>query len=163
MRFSPLLIALVLSTAPGAFAVSVGGKLYVKTKDTPLLKDPKASSAKVSTLQPGTEVTWKGASAKDKQFQEVEAAGKKGFVSTTNLTPQQPQQELDGASGKPMSVQAFAASGAATTKGPFGSPRAQTGGSPATQEAAAELIYVEELNKAKATPQALEAKNKALR
>lgn len=161
MRSSLLLLALVLSTAQGALAIPVGGKLYVKTKDTPLLKDPKASSAKVSTLQPGTEVTWKGASAKDKQFQEVEAAGKKGFVSTSNLTPQQPQQEIDGSSGKPMSVQAFAASGAAT-KGPFGPPRAQTGGSPATQEAAAELIYVEELNKAKATPQALEARNKAL-
>lgn len=162
MRFSPLLIALVLSAAPSALAVSVGGKLYVKTKDTPLLKDPKSSSAKVSTLQPGTEVTWKGASAKDKQFQEVEAAGKKGFVSTSNLTPHQPQQEIDGSRGKPMSGQAFAASGAAT-KGPFGPSHAQYQGSAATQEAAAELIYVEELNKAKATPQALEAKNKALR
>jgi hypothetical protein len=161
MRSSLLLLAFVVSTAQPALAIAVGGKLYVKSKDTPLLKDPKASSAKVSTLQPGTEVTWKGASAKDKHFQEVEAAGKKGFVLTSNLTPHQPQQEIDGSSGKPMSGQSFASSGA-STKGPFGPSHAQSGGSPATQETAAELIYVEELNKAKATPQALEAQNKAL-
>jgi hypothetical protein len=159
MRSSLLLLTLVLSTAQSALAIAVGGKLYVKSKDTPLLKDPKASSAKLTTLQPGTEVTWKGASAKDKQFQEVEANGKKGFVLTSNLSPQQPQQEFDGSVGKPMSAQAFANSGAATKDGP---PRTQYQGSSAAQEAAAELIYVEELNKAKATPQALEAKNKAL-
>ena len=160
MRFSPLLLALVLSMAPRAHAVAVGGKLYVKSKDTPLLKEPKASSAKITTLQPGAEVTWKGASAKDKQFQEVEAAGKKGFVLTSNLTPSQPQQEVDGSTNKPTSAPPFASSGAAT-KGTFGPSHAPYQ-STASQEAAAELIYVEELNKAKATPQALEAKNKAL-
>ena len=161
MRFPPLLLALVLSMAPRAHAVAVGGKLYVKSKDTPLLKEPKASSAKITTLQPGAEVTWKGASAKDKQFQEVEAAGKKGFVLTSNLTPNQTEREVDGSTNKPTSAPPFASSGAAT-KGPFGPSRAQYQGSTASQEAAAELIYVEELNKAKATPQALEAKNKAL-
>jgi hypothetical protein len=158
MRSSALLFALVLS-AQSALAVSVGDKLYVKSKDTLLLKDPKASSAKLSTLQPGTEVIWQGASAKDKQFQQVNAGGKTGFVLTSNLTPQQPQLEFDS-TGKPFSNKAFASSGAATKDAP---PRAASRGNAATESAAAQLIYLEELNNTKATPQAVEAKNKALR
>lgn len=160
MRFPRLLLVVVLACAQGALAISVGGKLYVSSKDALLLKEPKAKAAKVDTLQPGTEVVWLGVSEKNKQYHQVQVGSTKGFVLLSALTPNKPQSELDAASGKPMSPPAFAASGAANKDGPRASTyRSQ---SPALQAAAAELIYVEELNKRQATPEALAAKNKSL-
>lgn len=158
MRPARLLLVLALASSTSALAIAVGGTLYIKTKDTPLLKEPKAKSAKVATLQPGEAVVWKGPSAKNKDFHEVQAGEKKGFVMRGDLTPNKPQLELDASSGQPMSPPAFAQSGAANK-----SPRPSTHGqSPALQSAAAELIYVEALNQAKATPQAIELKSQAL-
>lgn len=154
----PLL--LTLCTATIAFAIPVGSTLYIKTKDTPLLKEAKPTAVAIVKLQPGTAVVWLGVSAKDNVFHQVEVGGKKGFVLRSNLSPNEPQAELvDSGSGKPMSAQAFASSGA-TIKGPFPTPRRYDG--TAEAEAAAELIYVEELNKAKATPEALAKKDKEL-
>jgi hypothetical protein len=153
----PLL--LTLCTATLAFAIPVGSELYIKTKDTPLLKDAKPQAPALVKLQPGTAVIWLGVSEKDKAFHQVEVGGKKGFVLRSNLSPNKPQQELDSGSGKPMSVQAFASSGAATKSPP---PTTRNYNGPAEAEAAAELIYVEELNKAKATPEALTKKDKEL-
>lgn len=154
--------AAALLSASGAGAVAVGGKLYIKSKDTKVLKDPKADAKAVTTLQPGTEVTWKGASAKDKAFHEIDAAGKKGFVLMSNLSPSQPQMETSEKSGAPMSPQAFASSGAATKAlTPAGINYANSEG-PNAKEAAAEIIYVEEYNKTKATPEAVAVKAKEL-
>lgn len=157
MHLPRLLVVLVVSCATGALAVEEGGKLYIKTKDTLLLKEPKAKAARVDTLQPGAEVVWLGVSEKNNQFHQVQVGAKKGFVSRADLTPHRPQLELDAASGRPMSPQAFAQSGAAPRSAPL-----WRGKGPEVQAAAAELLSVEELNRAKATPQAVAQKSKAL-
>ena len=149
-----LLLVLLFSTA--ALGVAKGGKLYIKSKDTALLKAPKPGAVKVATLQPGDEVTWLGPSEKDKTFHLVEVNGKKGFVLMSNLSPNKP---LVGNDGTPMSRDAFLNSGAHVSCPPQ-DPRYQ---SVADNEAAAELIYLEEFNKAKGTPAALRAKDKELR
>ena len=151
-----VLFVLVLFVATSALAIAKGSKLYICAKDTVLLKQPNAKAAKVTTLALGTEVTWLGPSEKDKSFHEVEAAGKKGFVHTSSLTPHKPQLE-GAASGKPISP-AFANSGAATKDGPV----TVKYGDPTSNAAAAELTSLEELNKTKATPEAVAQKNKEL-
>ena len=74
------LVVLALMSAGSAFAVKVGDNLFVKSKDTKVLKDPKATAAAVVTAQPGDEVKWEGPSDKDKQFHKVTFKGKTGFV-----------------------------------------------------------------------------------
>ena len=59
-----------------------------------------------------------------------------------------------------MSAAAFASSGAATKSPP--PQNVSYRGNPASEAAAAELLYLEALNEQKATPQALAAKNKEL-
>ncbi len=156
-----ILLTLILCAATSSLAVAKGGKLYIKSKDTKVMKEPSPKSVAVVTLQPGTEVVWNGPSAKDKLWHEVTFGGKKGFVHMHALSPNRPQEEIDASTGKPMSAQAFASSGAAVGCR-FGASSTVYKSSSATEEAAAELIYVEELNKAKATPEALMAKNKEL-
>lgn len=156
------LILVALLSAAGASAVKKGEALFIKSKDTKVLKDPKATAKAVVTLQPGTEVIWNGASEKDKQFHEVSVNGKKGYVLMTNLTPNKPTDEISGSTGKPISPQAFASSGAATKAlSPAGISMAKSAG-PSGTEAAAEIIYVEEFNKQKGTPEAQNAKAKEL-
>lgn len=159
MKRSLIAAALVVSSA--AFAVQKGGTLYIKSKDTKVLKDAKASSSPVATLQPGDEVIWNGPNEKDKTFHEVKAKGKTGFVLQNNLSPTKPVEEADS-SGKPLSKAAFASS-AAATKGltEAGVKYAKEGGIK-DSEAAAQIIYTEEFNKQKATPEAVAAKSKAL-
>jgi hypothetical protein len=153
--------AIALISAGGAWAVAKGGKLYIKSKDTKVLKDPKAGATAVVTVQPGTEVVWNGASEKDKTFHEISVNGKKGFVLMSNLSPAAPATEIDSTSGKPMSAQAFASSGAATKAlTPAGVTYAKD--SATKTEAAAEIIYAEQHNFAKGTPAAIAAKAKEL-
>lgn len=155
------LLLLTLCVSTGALAIAKGGTLYVRAKDASLMKEPKAKSATVLKLAQWTEVVWNGPSEKDKQWHAVMVAGKKGFVRITELSPNKPQLEVDSSTGKPMSTPAFAASGAATKDGDMGRGTVQRSASDSATEA--ELIYVEELNKAKATPEALSAKEKELR
>lgn len=156
-----VLISLVFLAASSALAVVPGGLLYVRSPDTALLKEPKVKAAAVMKLQPGDEVTWRGVSEKDKEFHAVERNGKKGFVHRSNLSPNRPQDEL-GVANRPMSQQAFAASGAATKDGDMGRGQRSWDGDAKSLQAAAELLYLEELNKEKATPAAVAAKNKEL-
>ncbi len=164
MRRKLLVAALV--TASTALAVKPGETLYIKSKDTQVLKDPKAGSKPVTKLQPGDEVIWNGPSDKDKQFHSVEAKGKKkGFVLQANLTPNKPQEEIDQVSGAPMNEKARASMAAATKAlTPAGINYAKNKGddAPKALEAAAEVIYTEEHNKVKATPEAIAAKGKEL-
>lgn len=153
-----LLLVLTLCAATQALAVRPGDKLFIKTKDAAVMKQPSEKGAPVMKLQPGNEVIWLGASEKDAQWHEISANGKKGFVRRGDLSPHAPAAEIAD-SGKPI-AQAFASSGAAT-KGPFGPPARSFSGAN-EQASAAELIYVEELNRAKATPAAVAAKNKEL-
>ena len=161
-RVGLVLAAVAMFSAGGAWAVAKGGVLYIKSKDCTVLKEPKLGAAWPNKLQPGTEVIWNGPSDKDKQFHEISLQGKKGFVLMSNLTPNKPQLEIDTSTGKPMSAQAFASSGAATKAlTPAGVKYAEASGV-SEKEAAAEVIYVEQLNIAKGTVDAVNAKAKAL-
>lgn len=153
--------AVALISAGGAWAVVKGGKLYIKSKDTKVLKEARAGATAVATLQPGKAVVWNGPDAKDKAFHQISVDGKKGFVLMSNLSPSAPATEIDSSSGKPMSAQAFASSGAATKAlTPAGVTYAKD--SPNKSEAAAEIIYAEQHNFAKGTPAAIAAKAKQL-
>ena len=151
---------LLLCGATSALAIEKGGHLFIKAKETKLLKQPNAKAAAVTTLHKGVQVIWNGAAEKDKQWHEVSVNGLKGFVRQADLSPSMPQLEIDGASGKPMSADAFASSGAGVScrmgQGTF--KPSSAGG----EVAWAELLYVEELNLARATPAAVDAKSKEL-
>ncbi len=156
------LAAIALIGASGAWAVAKGGTLYIKSKDTKVLKDPKADAKAVVTLQPGAEVIWNGASEKDKTFHEISSGGKKGFVLMTNLSPNKPAQEIDASTGKPMSAQAFASSGAATKALTPAAIKYSETKKGTAEESAAMVIYVEEHNKTKSGPEAIAMKSKEL-
>ncbi len=162
-RLYGAVVAAALLSASGAWAVAKGGSLFIKSKDVKLLKEPKAGAAAAmpKALEVGAEVKWLGASEKDKTFHEIEVSGKKGFVLMTNLSPNPVQKEIDS-TGKTMSAQAFASSGAATKAlTPAGVKYAEASGVKES-EAAAEIIYVEQHNIAKGTPAAIAAKAKEL-
>jgi hypothetical protein len=109
------LLASALLFAQTAGAVAPGGKLYIKSKDTKVLDKADLKGKPVGTLQPGTEVVWQGADAKNKTFHSIEAGGVKGFTQQQNLSPKKPDAEfLAKDDGKPIDAQAFASSGAAT-------------------------------------------------
>lgn len=136
-------------------------QLYIKSKDTKLLKDASLTAGVVATLQPGTEVTWKGADAKEKTLHKVVANGKEGFVLQANLTPSKPANEVLGSDGKSVSAQAVASSGAATKAlTPAALKYAEAKG-PSANEAAIEIIYLEEHNNNVATPEAIAAFQKS--
>lgn len=159
------LMAAAVLVASTAFAVKPGGTLFIKSKDTKVLKDAKAGAPAVVTLQPGAEVTWNGPSAKDKTFHEIESNGKKGFVLQANLSPSKPAEELDISTGKAIPKGAIASNAAATKAlSPAGINYAKGSGddAPKALEAAAEIIYTEEHNKQKGTDAAIAAKSKAL-
>jgi hypothetical protein len=112
-------VTVALGAVPAA-AVSKGGKLYIKSKDTAVLAKPDAKSKTVGKLQPGDEVIWNGAATEDKRFHEIAATDPKkkkvkGFTLQQNLSPSKPQMEiLLSKGGKPIDAKSFASSGAAT-------------------------------------------------
>ena len=154
------LAAVALLSATGAFAVAKGGTLYIKSKDTKILKEPKAGAAAVSTVQPGTEVVWNGPSEKDKQFHAITVGGKQGFVLMANLSPNKPAGEIDKATGKSMDTKAFASSGAAT-KG-LTEASLKYSKEKDLNKSTIEVIYAEEHSKNKGTPEAIASKSKEL-
>ena len=136
-------------------------QLFIKSKDTKLLKDASFTSKVVQTLQPGTEVTWKGADGKEKSLHKVIAHGKEGFVLQANLTPNKPASEVLTSDGRPISAQAVASSGAATKAlTPAAIKYAESKG-PSANDAACEIIYLEEHNKSQGTSEAIAAHQKA--
>lgn len=152
-------LALVMSSSL-AFAVNIGDQLYVRAKDTPVLKDATAKSAKIATLQAGEAVTWLGPSEKNKVLHKVTTSqGKTGYVTMSSLSPSKPMQEFDASTGAPMSPQSFASSGAASKSYPQPTTRA---GSPQEQEALEFLQRAEEINRTAGTPTALETKRREL-
>ena len=107
-----LAVAAALLATP-ALAVKAGDTLYIRSKDASLLKTPAAPGSVLTKLQPGTEVTWNGVDAKDKNFHKVKAAGKDGYVLQVNLSPAKPSMEV-ASDGKPTTMSSLASSGAAT-------------------------------------------------
>lgn len=144
-------VALALLAGGAALAVSKGGTLYIKTKDTKVLKTASPSAASVTTLQPGSEVVWNGPDAKDKTFHSVKTKdNKSGFVLQANLSPTAPKGEFDS-TGKPMDKEAFASSGAATKALTEAGVKYAESKSQDVKKIAAQLIYVEEHSKVNAT------------
>ncbi|HVE86783.1 MAG TPA: SH3 domain-containing protein [Myxococcales bacterium] len=92
-----------------------GDILYIKARNTRVLKDPSASAAVVVILQPGAPVTWQGPHPKDKRWQKVAAGGKQGVVMSANLSVEPPRAEVTAATGAAAAdVTASASSGAAS-------------------------------------------------
>ncbi len=152
--------AAAAALATGGIGLAADRQLFVKSKDTKLLKDPSFSAKVVTTLQPGTEVTWKGADPKEKTLHKVVVGGKEGFVLQANLTPSKPAEEFLKGDGKAISAQAVASSGAATKAlTPAAIKYAESKG-PSANEAACEIIYLEEHNNNQGTPDAIAAHQK---
>ncbi|RKG91678.1 SH3 domain-containing protein [Corallococcus terminator] len=110
-----LLLALGVPAA-AAWAAKPGEKLYVKARNTRVLASPEATANVVVVLQPGQQVTWKGAAPTDKQWHLVtEPKGKPGYVFQTNLSTKPPNMELVAKDGQTRAVDpaAFVSSGAA--------------------------------------------------
>ena len=90
-----LMAVLALGVASPALAVTKGGTLYVKVKNTRLMDSAATSANLVQVLQPGQTVTWLGADPKNKQWHHVEVVnGKKGVVFQSTLSSQPPSMEL---------------------------------------------------------------------
>jgi hypothetical protein len=93
-------------------AVAQARSLWVRVKDAPLLKDGKVGAKETGKLPVGTQVDWLKADA-TKQFHEVKAGEKSGWMHVSSITPREPGKELDS-SGAKVDPQKFASSGAAT-------------------------------------------------
>ncbi|EAU67715.1 hypothetical protein [Stigmatella aurantiaca] len=113
---SRLLAALlVLGAASPALAVSEGGTLYVKARNTRLMPSASPSATALAILQPGQAVTWKGADPKNKQWHRVVVGNRQGLVFQSNLSTKPPSMELVAQDKAVRQVDpvAFANSGAA--------------------------------------------------
>ncbi len=108
------IVAVLLGTTATAVAAKVGDTLFVKAKNTKIVAKASPTADVVAVLQPGDEVVWKGADAKEKRWHKVSVAGKDGMVFQTNLTTKKPSMEVVGTSGEQVDAKAFASSGAAT-------------------------------------------------
>ncbi|WP_224363596.1 SH3 domain-containing protein [Hyalangium versicolor] len=110
-----LMATLALCAASAALAVEVNGTLYVKARNTRLMAAPPPSTTVKAVLQPGQQVKWLGADAKDKQWHRVEVDGKTaGVVFQSNLSTKPPNMELTTKNGTPSAdMKALASSGAA--------------------------------------------------
>lgn len=109
---STIVCALVIGGT--AIAAKVGDPLFVKAKNTKLMKTASATADVVGVLQPGEKVTWQGAEA-DKKWQKIQAKAGSGVVFVSNLSSKPPSTEISATKGgSAMDTQAFASSGAAT-------------------------------------------------
>ncbi|HEY8210023.1 MAG TPA: SH3 domain-containing protein [Myxococcaceae bacterium] len=112
MLFCGLLWAGLAAAGAG---VQPGGTLYIKARNTRVLKDPSATAAVVVILQPGAPVTWQGPDPKDKRWQRVVSGKNKGVVMTANLSAEMPKVEVTAVTGAAAAdTNSFASSGAAS-------------------------------------------------
>lgn len=65
---------------------SIGDPLYIKSKDTRVLKQPRAGSEGIGMLQPMDKVIWLGAAPEDRAFHKIRAGNLIGFVLQQNLS-----------------------------------------------------------------------------
>ncbi len=145
MRKTWLLVAVGLSSAT-ALAVTAGGTLYVKARNTKLLASPSPTADVVALLQPGEQVKWTGADPANKQFHRVEFGGKKGVVFQSNLSTKPPSNELVASQGgKELDPKAFASSGAATKA--LGETAKEYGDKSNMKDAVAKLQALEKLSR----------------
>jgi hypothetical protein len=65
---------------------SLGDPLYIKSKDTKVLKQPNAASDSLVMLKPGDRVIWLGEAPGSNGFHKVQVGGVIGFVLKQNLS-----------------------------------------------------------------------------
>lgn len=107
-----LIVAAALLAGGGAFgALTAGTKVFIKAKNTRVLKAPKADAAATETLQPGAEVAWQ--KAEGKEFHQVKTGAGTGYVLFSNLSMKPPDTEYVQGKGQ-IDAKSFATSGAAT-------------------------------------------------
>lgn len=150
-RLTGVLATAALFAAAPAWAVAKGGSLYVKCATAKLLKDPKASAAKVTDLAEGDEVIWNGAAAKPYHDVSAKKAGKAGFIDAACLSPSKPATEYATTGGSGISSAAFQSSGAATKGLSEGAIKYADGKGADRPKVAAQLVYVEENTKHRAS------------
>lgn len=108
-----LIVAGGILVAGGALgALSAGTKVFIKAKNTRLLSAAKADAKSTVTLQPGEEVLWQSMSP-SKEFHQIKAGSKTGYVLFSNLSTKPPSTEYLQGKGT-VDRKAFASSGAAT-------------------------------------------------
>ena len=155
----------LLSLAGAAFALTSGETVYVRSRDTQLLKRPSATADTLLKLQPGDAVVWRGADKEQPQWHRVDVHGQVGFIWFSNLSTKPPDKELlttPKGTGK-VDAQAFASSGAAgkaLTEGAirYGTQDEKNKGDvkPSMKEAVRETLMVEAISTQR-TPAELQA------
>jgi hypothetical protein len=111
----PLLLCGLLWAGAAAAGAKPGDTLYIKARNTRVLKDPSAGAAVVVVLQPGAAVTWQGPDPKDKRWQRVVSGKSKGVVLSANLSVEKPKAEVMAVTGEAAAdTNAFMSSGAAS-------------------------------------------------
>lgn len=158
MRLFLLFLLWLLCASTGALAFPKGTTLYVRANDTLMQKQPGGKGPTVVKLHAGQAVTWNGPSEKVASWHEVTVDGKKGFVQLQDLRPHERAMEIDDATGRPLSAEAFVNTLAKEPSGSALTARYKS----SELETAAELIYLEEFHKVATTPAALLKKNKEL-
>jgi uncharacterized protein YgiM (DUF1202 family) len=148
-RVRVLLAALSLCAAVTALAADDKNTLYVKARNTRLMASAAPTADVVAILQPGQQVTWLGADAKNKQWHRVKVKGKEsqqGLVFQSNLSTRPPNMELTAkGGGRPVDPMAFANSGAAV-KGLSEGAIAYGNGKPELSEAVKQVQALEKLS-----------------
>src|SRR4051812_32167425 len=110
-----MLLCGLLWAGAAAAGAKPGDTLYIKARNTRVLKDPSANAAVVVVLQPGATVTWQGPDPKDKRWQRVVSGKNKGVVLSANLTAEKPKAEVMAVTGaEAADANAFGSSGAAS-------------------------------------------------
>ena len=109
------LALLALGVAGGAFALTAGDRVYVRARDTQVLKKASPTADTLTKLQPGDVVVWRGADKDQPKWHKVDVQGQVGFVWFSNLSIKPPDKELltSPKGSKSVDPQAFASSGAA--------------------------------------------------
>ena len=103
-----------LTVVGSADAAKKGDNLYIKAKNTKVMKSSAPTASVVTVLQPGESVVWQGSDAKNKKWHKVQTSGKKGVVFKSNLSTKKPKMEMVAKAGGKVDPKAFASSGAAT-------------------------------------------------
>ena len=146
-----LIVAAALLAAGGAFAgLSAGTTVFIKAKNTKLLKAAKVdAAAEGAALQPGDEVAWQ--KMEGKEFHQVKVGGKTGYVFFSNLSTKKPEPEYLQGKGA-VDGKAFASSGAATKALAPAATNDKAMSDAKLKEAAKDILAAEALSQLVVTP-----------
>lgn len=64
----------------------IGDPIYIRSKDTKVIKRPNVNSERLAMLQPTNKVTWLGPAPEDKNFHKIRSGIIVGYVLMQNLT-----------------------------------------------------------------------------